>query len=422
MKLLVFTYAPAGLGHLRVTGALVKSKPKDLSYVLLGSNDKFMTSIHRFTSVNPVARKIFENSQYGLAEDIFTKIYVWVLRRSTQAMFSKLLEIIDEHPGVTELTVVATHFGMAHQIGEIKELITKQTGVKVNLVVQVTDDSSQHIWCIKGADITMVPSAQTKDELSEYAKQKKIEFNCVVSPYPLSPLLIEKIPYKEGERSHAFQKGENDQINIILPISGAAVGLSYHASLMNALDKLSNRFHFLVVAKRSSATRDFLMKISRMKWVELITGRNDNEVVRLYEKTYQENLIHIEITKPSEQAFKAMISPSLVGGSILLFTTPVGRQEFDNINFLKRHCLLPLGDKESGNNLISNGECIPRGIRLPSDPEVAAKFIMWCLEKGLFLKMSDSKFEYSPKSLMTGEINEKGAWLFWEELKIAKMV
>jgi hypothetical protein len=66
MVFLVFTYAPAGLGHLRVTDALVDSRPKDYPFVILGSYDEFITNAHRFSSTNPIAKWIYETSQYGL--------------------------------------------------------------------------------------------------------------------------------------------------------------------------------------------------------------------------------------------------------------------------------------------------------------------------------------------------------------------
>ncbi|HEX8924078.1 MAG TPA: hypothetical protein VF828_05095 [Patescibacteria group bacterium] len=421
MRLLVFTYAPAGLGHLRVTGALVYSRPKDFPYVLLGSSDQFISKIHRFTSINPIARSIFEASQYGLIEDVFTPFLVWMYRRSSYQIYKRLIEIIEEYPDLTDVTVVATHFGLAHQIGEIKERVKKETGVTINLVVQVTDDTSQHIWVVKGADLTMVPSVLAKNRLLDYAKLKGIVFNCEVSPYPLSPLLTEAVPEREGSREHTFNKNEGDQINVIVPISGAAVGLGYLSNYLMELDKLSKRFHFLVVAKRSSATRKFLSDIGRLRWVELITGRNDNEVVRIYEKTYQENLIHIEVTKPSEQSFKALIPPALVGGSLLLFTNPVGRQEVENLNFLKRHSLLPnLAD--SGEISLVQKKFIPRGLTLPSDPVMAARFTIWCLDSGLFEKMASSKYKFAVESYMTSEIGYNGAWLFWEKLKMAKLI
>lgn len=420
MKLLIFTYAPAGLGHLRVTSALVHSCPKEIPYVLLGSGDKYITSIHRFTSVNPIARKVFEAFQYGFLEDVFTDTYVWLLRKNTKEIYLRLIEIINEHPGLDEVTVVATHFGLAHRIGELKSKIKDETNIKINLVVQVTDDTSQHVWCVKGADLTMVPSSVTKKLLSDYAKEKDIPFNCEVSPYPLSPELIGQLSLKEGLRNKAFVRGENDSINVLVPISGAAVGIDYLSDLMSYLDKATSRFRFLIVAKRSSSTKHFLNKISKLRWVELLTGRNDNEVVRIYEKAYVENLIHIEITKPSEQAFKALIPPSKIGGSILLFTHPIGRQEIDNLNFLQRHCLLPL----SGNvdlKVYKSG-CVPRALRLPDDPKIASELIMWALEYGLFKKMTDKDYKYSVESYMSSELSDRGSWLFWEQLRLLKLI
>jgi len=418
MKLLVFTYAPAGLGHLRVTDALIASLPKDHPYELLGSDDPLMTRIHRFTSVNPLARKIYEAFQYGLLEDIITKFYVWYLRMNSGDVYKKMLQFIDEHSHAQELTVVATHFGLAHQIASIKNRVRKKTGVKIHIVVQVTDDTSQHVWCVRGADITFVPSKRTKDEILSYASRVGIRLNVEVSPYPNSPVLT-KVLEEKNARAGVFVKNSDKVINVIVPISGAAVGLDYLAKLILEIDRLSKRFHFLVVAKRSGQTKNFLSKIGRARWVQLITGRNDNEVVGLYKQTYRENLIHIEITKPSEQSFKALIPPYMVGGSILLFTKAIGRQEYDNIFFLRRHRLVE--DSDEGDLGTIESACAPRCVMLSKDPVEAARFVIKSLDTGLFERMTKD-FSYSPQSMMTSEISEKGSWMFWETLRLMDLI
>ncbi len=411
MKLLIFTYAPAGLGHLRVTDALIDSMPKKYSYIMLGSYDKFITNMHRFTSTNPIAKWIFTISQYGLLEDILTSIYRWVLVSTSKQLLIQLKEAIDSKNEIDEVLVVATHFGMAHQIGAIKDKLTKETGKKIRLVVQVTDDTSQHIWCVKGADIIFVPSMFTKQKLEEYANKKNMKVTFVVTPYPISPSLSNKLDKVNSRYKELASK--EDIINVSVPISGAAVGLSFVTKLITLLVKKSGRFRFWVLVKKSIYTKMFLSVISKLPNVNVITGRNDNEMINLYELLYQNNIIHIEITKPSEQAFKAVLSPSLVGGSILLFSSPVGRQEYENISFLVRHRLMPKSNYSNELNPDSSLASYPRAVRLSKDPDIAANFIIWGIDSGYFSKMASDDFKFSEDSIVSGEVGPNGAKEFW---------
>jgi len=408
----------AGLGHLRVTDALVDSLPKGIPYELMGTSGALLTGFHRFISVNPFAKRISEAFQHGFLEDIFTKVYVGSLRRFTGDVYQKMLEVIENRADVDSVTVVATHFGLAHQIAAVKRKLERKTKREISIVVQVTDDTSMHVWCVRGADLTMVPSRQTKSELEKYAKSKGIKFNCEVSPYPTSPMLAREFPKGDGVRWLALAEKSNEPVNVMIPISGAAVGLSYLSRLITTMDGLSGRFRFWVVGKRTKQLLNFTSWIARLRWVQVVTGKNDREVVNLYEKTYRDNVIHLEVTKPSEQAFKALIPPSMIGGSVLLFAAPVGRQEYDNIKFLQRHGLVRSAEECGRKEEMAH---FPRGILLPRDPEEAGRFVVSCLEKGYWERMTLG-FEYSPESLLSGEINEKGTWLFWEKLKVLGLV
>lgn len=403
MRLLIFTYAPAGLGHLRVADALVDSRPKDSPYVMLGSYDKFITYIHRLFSTNPVAKCLFLSAQYGLMEDLVTFVYRSILMATSEQIYGQLKEIISGCSEVDEIWVVATHFGIAHQVGAIKTKLMKESGKVIRLIVQVADDTSQHIWCVNGADLTFVPSLHAKLELEKYAKKHKQSTVFEVTPYPLSPVLTNKLD-EINIRNKAFSS-ESDQINVAVPISGAFVGMSYLIKLISTVGKKSGRFKFLVVVKKSIYADMFLSSLAKLSNVNLITGRNDNEMISLYELMYQNNLMHLEITKPSEQAFKAILPPTLVGGSIMLFTTPVGRQEFENIDFLTRHGLMA-----------SSSDDI-RAIRLSKDPKIAANFIIWGLDTGLFSQMSSSDFKFSEKALLSGEVGPDGAKEFWKTVE-----
>ena len=310
------------------------------------------------------------------------------------------------NPECEDVWIIATHFGMAHQIGATKERLIRETGKKIKLIVQVTDDTYQHIWCVQGADLTFVPSKFVQTKFEKYAVKQKIDFVSEVIPYPLSGLLTRKLPKGMGDRQKVFSE-KNGKINVAIPISGAAVGLSYFMDLVQELVKLSDRFVFWILVKKSPFTEMFISSMSKIKNVNVLVGKNDIQMIELYELLYGKNLIHLEITKPSEQAFKAIIYPTAVGGSVLLFTTSVGRQEKENIRFLERHHLMPN----------SHPVAAPRAIRISINPKIAAKFIKWGVNSGLFRKMTSPSLKFSKKCLSSGEVGPGGARLFWKRVE-----
>ena len=63
--LIIFTYAPAGLGHLRVTDALFHGLSKDIKPLILGSHDKTIAFLHQIASTRLVydfLSKLFKTS------------------------------------------------------------------------------------------------------------------------------------------------------------------------------------------------------------------------------------------------------------------------------------------------------------------------------------------------------------------------
>jgi len=395
------------LGHLRVTDALAGARPADTSHVILGSFDKFMGWIHRVASINPIVKSIFISSQYGFFEDILAHVYRLFLVLGSKKISNQLLDIIYKHPNVDHFQIVATHPGLAHQIGAIKDKIAKRTGKKIDFIVQVTDDTYQHIWLVKGADLTIVPSAFVKYKIEDYAKSQGIKFVAEVVPYPIDIALTEYLP-KGLDRSDTFKRVDTP-INVIVPISGAAVGLMYLIELIQNLEKLSNRFNFWVIVRKASYTDFFITLLLRVSGVNIVVGKNDNEMINLYELIYQQNLIHLEITKPSEQSFKAIVEPSRVGGSVLLFAEPLGRQEIENVSFLRRHSLV----KNIADVRFHQAGSL-RSLILGKNARKAAGDIYRCATDGIFEEMSDPKYEFSPNSVKSGEVGSNGAKLFWE--------
>jgi hypothetical protein len=430
--LVIFAYAPAGLGHLRVTDALYNGLPESVSPLLLGSQDTGITVIHRLFSINPILRQIFEWVQYDPQQFYFTQLYYWSLRSDTDLMYKQLLTVVDQRvESIDTVVVVATHFGLAHQIGKIKAKVEKEKKVKIILAVQVTDDSPQFMWYVPDADITFVPSEYTKKELIAYGKRRGFPpMQIEVNAYPVSPLLAKKLNRVEFfEKAHQVDPDAKSQIHLCIPISGAAVGLGYFTDLIDSLYSASHRFVFHVITRSAPYTLPFLNEMIQRPYIKLYVSSRDRDVVNAYEHVYEKYRISLEITKPSEQSFKALLHPGQYGGSLLMFSEPVGRQEYDNISFLRRHGLIPsasqqelIEKKASRNNDLDLeselGKDIHhwRGLTLSTDPKAAAQTIVWSLSKGIFVKMMNWRSRPDLNESDTAELSPYGVQTFWHKL------
>lgn len=422
--LIIFAYAPAGLGHLRVTDALYHGLPKEATPLLLGSQDTTITHLHRLMSLNPViswfADWVEKNSFF---EDISTAIYRKILRSRTEVLFKQMLTIIDEiYTTPTKVLVVATHFGLAHQLSAIKERLEKEKNIKMILVVQVTDDSPFKIWAVPGADLIFVPSEKTKLKLANYANRIGCQAEIIVNAYPLSPNLNK--PLSETRLKQKFDQVDDTKkisTNIIIPISGAAVQTDFFLKLVSELHKKSPRFIFHVIVKNAPFTKKFIDDMANKDFVHLYIAASDRKVIENYEFAYNQNTISLEITKPSEQSFKALMDCESESASILLFSNPVGRQEHDNLDFLRRHRLIPSHSEEitlwqmKDDNKVINKASTWRGILLPQHSVNAADFIYWCLQKGIFTKMMGCKIHPVNEDEHKKELNPNGVETFWEQ-------
>lgn len=431
---LIFAYAPAGLGHLRVTDALYSGIPADVQSYLMGSHDKKIMFLHRIFSIHPLLRRIFEWLQYNPQQYIFSAIYRWVVRSDSKAMYEQVNTILDQRLETPNtVLIVATHFALAHQVGVIKKRIEDEKKVRVILALQVTDDSPQFMWYVPEADITFVPSEYTKKELEKYGEWIGFpKTNLVVNAYPVSPHLYRKLnPVDYHEKAHQLEPDAKSQIHVTIPISGAAVGLEYATKIIDQLYKTTHRFIFHVVTRTAPYTLPFLNEMIQRPYVKLYVSANDRDVVNAYEHVYGKHTISMEITKPSEQAFKTLLYPQQRGGVILLFSEPVGRQEYDNINFMYRHKLIPdkrqqvqlwklaKENKKISENLLEQSKNW-RGVILPSDSEEAGCFIWWGIQNNLFSKMMQYKLKSDMKAAEAIEVNPFGVADFWE--KLSKMV
>lgn len=421
--LLIFTYAPAGLGHLRVTEALSKCLPRGGATILLGARDKNITILHRLTSVSDFGRKFGQWFQHGYQERVFTAVYRRLLRKNPVSVYHQMLTLIDSRlDKPKKIIVVATHFALAHQLAEVKEKLEKDRNVRIYLIVQVTDDSPQKIWYVPGADLTFVPSIYTKDKLDQYGKKTGLPaIDLEVNPYPLSPGLSGKLNRQQfDDRKEQLDPSGSNLIHVSIPVSGAAVGLTFYKHLMMNLHSLSSRFRFHIISKKAPFTESFLDSMSKLDYVTVFSSSSDREVVNYYDELYLKYVISLEITKPSEQAFKALLKPDENGGAILLFTRPVGRQEYDNINFLIHHGLIPSSsEKDKLLRMALDSEDFQvfknfRGMELPHGSEICAKFIQYCLNDKIFTQMTDERTKTENEKLYDHELGSRGSENFWE--------
>lgn len=406
--LVIFAQALAGLGHLRVTDALYHGLPKGAHAVLLGSGDKNITFIHNLTSRNVNLRRVVEYFETGEPEDIFATLYRRWLGSHTAGLVLQLQTILERHPAIPKtIVVIATHFGLAHQIAAIKDAFEAKHHVRMYLFVVVTDDSPLHVWAVAGADAIVVPSEHTRQLLDAYHGMAGLTASSYSTlPYMVSGRLATILTSNEREsRKNQLDPASRASLHIAVPVSGAAVQLGFLTDVIDGLSAADTRCMFHIVSKISPATRGFLAAISTRKNMELLTSYADREVVDFYEKLYEKEVIALEITKPSEQAFKALITPKQRGGAILLLSDPVGRQEKDNLDFLSRHGLL--GDLGTPGDVTTAKN--HRAVRIPSDGKGAAMAIHTALSQGVFTAMASlTKLPNHP------ELASDGVAQFWK--------
>jgi hypothetical protein len=421
----IFAFSSTGFGHLRVVRALQQSMPKIYGQpYYLGEHDDLAEYMHKITSsgLGTIALKF---TQYGIGEELYTYFYTQFLQSTAAEIFLQLETIVDQQVvKPAAIVIVAAHFGLAHKISAIKADFFKKIGIRIILVVQVTDATSQLLWYVPKADIMLVPSYKVLNDFKQYERQNSIKpVRMFVNAYPVSNLLAQTMPLSQyKERFYALKPASKHYAIIAIPISGASVGLRYLSSLIKLLQKLSPYYKYRIVIKESGATKGFITNLQADTLVSIDKHEKSSEVVALYDRLYEKHIIALEITKPSEQAFKCLLSTDSRGGCILLFTNPVGRQEEDNIYFLQTHHLIPSNaehelllryaflNKEPTTDILEKAKYW-RGICLPSDPLEAGRFIAYLHEKGVFLHML-----YSKRHTYTKEINPHGTLTFWEQV------
>jgi len=350
---------------------------------------------------------------------------------NTGVVYDEMARLLDERLEPPEkILVVCTHFGLAHKLAAIKDKLQTEKHVRMVLVVFVSDDTFQHIWYIDGADLLVVASHYIKRKYAAYGERLGKSERIEVIPYPLHPRLGKKLDVRQmAEKTRQLDAKGKEPIHVSIPISGAAVGTEYFSSLITLLREKSDRFLFHIVSKDAPFTKNFLSQMAGKPWVDLRVGKLDRQVVDLYDNLMEQQILSLEVTKPSEQAFKGLLGTQSRGGVILLFSQPVGSQEYDNLDFLVRHSLVP--SKETNAQLWEmagdNARMDPalrirlleesrtwRGVRIPNDSQKAADFIWWMFTTGIFARMLVGNLDLKVKDEQSGILGSDGVAEFWD--------
>lgn len=422
----VITYTDQGLGHLRVSSALESSAPVGVSPILYSPDEEFATILHRISSSNVVMRRILLAIQFGWLERPYTWIYKQYLRLGIKGFEKKIDDLFTlSTVRLDKLVFVTTHFGLAHQLAIIKKSVFCNKKCKFVLIVVVTDDSPQRPWYVSEADMTVVPSDTTKKRLLEIAGKTEAEFRIEVNPYPISPLLSKRLNSKEFTNRINMTQNISEVIKVSLPISGAAVGTDFDLQLIKELNNSKYSFEFNIVGRDRSYVHNFIKNADLIENVNIFTSKEDLEIVEYYDRQFLDTNFLFEITKPSEQSFKALLNPKTVGGVLLLLKRPVGRQELDNINFLIRHFMIPddamqqmlfkkaQEGKPPSKTMLKNAKNW-RGVRLPKSAKESSRFIQWGLRNGIFTQMVKGGNKPSSLDSHAHELGANGADKFWK--------
>ena len=400
--LIIFTASPTGLGHIRVMDALMDGLLPGSQFTKIELENIRANKIHALGSRVPILTRFTEFYQTNkIAEFIATMIILPYYKKQTKELKEKLAEIKEQYPNKKRWIIVSTHFALAYPIVEIKQELASKYGVQILNAVVVTDDSPQRIWAIDGSDIVLAPSRDTAERLQEFLNKNSKTIIKAVS-FPISPRLKQPLTQEEFQiLENQFDPKAKNPLHISIPISGAAVQINFLASLVNILAQ--DNFQFTIIGQLTSYTKTFFEKVKQIPRAQLAEGTSAKQTVSLYESIFYQGLRPaLEITKPSEQCFKAILKPNERGGVILLLTNPVGRQEYDNLNFLIRHLLLPDDNEQKllEKYLLKDGT-LPeserpqwhykashwRAVRLPNSPQKAAEFIKKLKQEGILHSM-----------------------------------
>lgn len=372
----IFPTVATGLGHIRVTRAIIESLSGSGPIYLFEAKKSLAESLHKISSSGVVARKLLVWSQSGALENFFSLIFKIFLRLKARSVVVDLARYLEKIPN-KKCVLVCTHFGVCWQIAsQIKSL---QLGLnkEIKIVLVVTDDSPQKMWAVP-VDVIFCPSHKTAVAISK-SLPRKSKTKIVVSNYPLATCFESRLEKEDIQAKVDQIQGISRRTNICIPVSGASVHLGWYQAFINSVRENLKSAHFVVIVRESKSNKKFIRWCSeRDGFIELIKAKKDWDLISLYQKAYTDMVFSFEVTKPSEHIFKARLPFGCRGGVILLLAPPVGRQEYDNLKFLK-----------------VNGYLEKKAFILPTDPSSAADNFVDKMRSKTFreVKIVDRKLE-----------------------------
>src|SRR5258706_15874197 len=134
---IIFATAPTGLGHIRVTEALKSALGASVNTETIGIMNPTSQFLHRIMSRYLVLRYVMEIFQSSpILEFLASVIYRKRLRTGNRAVRKYLVNLISMRTLKPKtVLVVATHFGLGHQIASIRKRMERETDVRLVLAI-----------------------------------------------------------------------------------------------------------------------------------------------------------------------------------------------------------------------------------------------------------------------------------------------
>src|SRR5258708_18740526 len=164
----------------------------------------------------------------------------------------------------------------------------------------------------------VVLSQQTATALVKYGQAAELPpVHFTSRPYAISPTFIQALTAEEmAQRRQQLKPDGQDAIQVAIPISGAAVGLTFFSTLIDDLSRRSARFRFQVISRVTAYTQTFLAEMATRPCATVDTAATDLAVVEKYERICRDHLLTLEVTKAREQAFKTACRSEHSGGTL----------------------------------------------------------------------------------------------------------
>lgn len=263
-------------------------------------------------------------------------------------------------------------------------------------IVVVTDNFpiNIHLFWLIPCDYLVVPNQETLasaysaltywDKMWPGQKPPKI----VVNSFPIHPTHEEAMPTElQKNRRQALDSYDFTKPQAAFLLGGASVQAEYMQILVKQSCWWLQPYSVLRNHIQTRSLQDAITSVPKGR-VDLVS--DNNALIQALNQRMSENPPDIIVVKPGELSNLARLPTDSRGGGQLFFTHPVGNQEKQNIEYLRRKGLMlsefdgqKLIQDFKGKTPTSPGKILYwssqsrrlRAIRLPDDPYQAARFM-----------------------------------------------